>query len=78
MTRSPSATPRLAPSITSSRSPRPATRRRWATLKAHPVPEWTMDPEVVGKALSSLGKDHGPGLIAHAKEMGVTTPTRAG
>jgi phospholipase C len=46
----------------------------WATIKAQPVPEWTMDPAVTGKALSGLGKTVGPGLIAHAREMGVTIP----
>ena len=33
-----------------------------------------MDPEVTGKALSGLGKTVGPGLIAHAREMGVKLP----
>jgi hypothetical protein len=33
-----------------------------------------MDPEVVGKALSTLGKGMGPALIAKAKEMGVKLP----
>ena len=46
----------------------------WATVTARPVPEWTMDPEVVGKALSTLGKGMGPALIAKAREMGVTLP----
>ena len=32
----------------------------WATVKALPVPEWTMDPEVVGESLSTLGKTVGP------------------
>ena len=42
----------------------------WATFEAQPVPEWTMDPEVLGRAVSGLGKDLIPGLIAHAKEIG--------
>lgn len=46
----------------------------WATIKAQPVPEWTMDPEVTGKFLSGLGKTVGPGLIEHAREMGVELP----
>jgi phospholipase C len=46
----------------------------WVTVKARPVPAWTMDPEVVGKALSTLGRTIGPGLIAKAKEMGVKLP----
>ena len=46
----------------------------WAPVKARPVPAWTMDSEVVGKALSGLGRTMGPGLIAKAKEMGVKLP----
>jgi phospholipase C len=46
----------------------------WATVTAHPVPAWTMDLEVVGKALSTLGKGMGPALVAKAKEMGVELP----
>ena len=46
----------------------------WATVSARPVPEWTMDPEVVGKALSTLGKGMGPALIDKAREMGVQLP----
>ena len=37
----------------------PRDPRTWATVTARPVPEWTMDPEVVGKALSTLGKGIG-------------------
>jgi phospholipase C len=39
----------------------------WATVTAHPVPAWTMDLEVVGKALSTLGKGMGPSLLAKAR-----------
>jgi phospholipase C len=46
----------------------------WATLTAHPVPEWTMDLEVVGKALSTLGKGMAPALFARAQELGVPLP----
>jgi phospholipase C len=46
----------------------------WATVSPRPVPEWTMDPEVVGKALSTLGKGMGPALIDKAREMGVQLP----
>jgi phospholipase C len=46
----------------------------WATPTARPVPEWTMDPEIVGKTLSTLGKGMGPALIAKAREMGVKLP----
>jgi phospholipase C len=43
----------------------------WATVMARPVPEWTMDLEVVGKALSPLGKGMAPALFAKAQELGV-------
>ena len=46
----------------------------WVTVKARPVPEWTMDLEKVGTSLSRLGKAAASGLIAKAKEMGVTLP----
>jgi phospholipase C len=46
----------------------------WATVKALPVPEWTMDPEVVGRSLSGLGKTIGPGVLVKAREMGVNLP----
>jgi hypothetical protein len=38
------------------------------------MPDWTMDPEVVGKNLSTLGKAAWPGLLARAREMGVNLP----
>ena len=38
------------------------------------MPAWTMEPEVVGKGLSTLGKGIGPALIARAEEMGVQLP----
>jgi phospholipase C len=46
----------------------------WAAVNALPVPEWTMDPEVAGQALSTLGKSIAPTLIARAREMGVPLP----
>ncbi len=46
----------------------------WATPTARPVPEWTLDPVVVGKGLSALGKGMGPALITMAKRMGVKLP----
>ncbi len=33
-----------------------------------------MDPEVVGKGLSTLGKGLAPAIIARAREMGVQLP----
>jgi phospholipase C len=52
----------------------PRDPQTWGAVKARPVPEWTMDIEAVGESLSQLGKAVGPGLIAKAKEMGVTLP----
>ena len=46
----------------------------WAMFEALPVPEWTADPELLGKSLSGLGKAAGPALIGKAREMGVTLP----
>jgi phospholipase C len=52
----------------------PRDPKTWATIKALPVPAWTMDPEVVGKGLSTLGKGMGPAMIARAREIGVQLP----
>jgi phospholipase C len=46
----------------------------WPDIQARPVPEWTMDPEVVATFLSSLGKGLVPGLITQAKAMGIQLP----
>src|SRR5689334_1199098 len=46
----------------------------WATVAAQPVPAWTIDYVALGKALGHLGKDVGPGIIEHAREMGVQLP----
>ena len=54
----------------------PRDPRSWAAPKAHPVPEWTMDPEVVGQALSSLGKGLAPAFIAMARAAGGAAPGR--
>ncbi len=53
---------------------RPRGPESWATIEARPVPPWTMDPEIVGLGLSTLGKIIGPGLIAKAREMAVRLP----
>jgi phospholipase C len=52
----------------------PRDPKSWAPVTPLPVPAWTMDPEVVGQALSTLGKGMGPALIEKAREMGVTLP----
>jgi phospholipase C len=46
----------------------------WTMVTPHPLPEWTMDPEVVGTALSTLGKGMAPALLAKARELGVPLP----
>ena len=48
----------------------------WATFAPRAVPEWMMDPEVVDKSLSELGKDYG--TRPHPKGQGVErqTPTQ--
>jgi Phosphoesterase family len=52
----------------------PRDPNEWATHTALTVPEWTMDLEVVGQALSTLGKAAAPALIARARELGVPLP----
>jgi len=52
----------------------PRAPETWAAPTPHPVPAWTMDPEVVGQALSTLGKGIAPALISRARDMGVQLP----
>jgi len=46
----------------------------WATFQVQPLPAWTIDYLALGKALGYLGKDIGPGIIEHARQMGVKLP----
>jgi phospholipase C len=46
----------------------------WTTVKAQPVPDWALDYDILGQALSHLGKAAGPGLIEKARAMGATLP----
>lgn len=46
----------------------------WPEFPAQPVPEWTVAPDVIGRCISSLGKGVIPGLVAHAREMGMQLP----
>jgi phospholipase C len=46
----------------------------WPDLQPRPLPDWSLDPEVVGRALSGLGKGVAPGLVAKAREMGIAVP----
>jgi phospholipase C len=52
----------------------PRDPKDWTRLTALPVPEWSMDLEVVGQALSTLGKAAAPALIARARELGIPLP----
>ena len=46
----------------------------WADAHSRiPCPTWTMDPEVVGQALSSLGKGLGPAYHRHGQADGVSS-----
>ena len=65
-------TPRAFDHLLSRTTPRDP--QTWAAPTAHPVPAWTMDPQVVGKALSTLGKGIGPALITKAREIGAQLP----
>jgi phospholipase C len=46
----------------------------WPDVEAHPVSEFQMDMAQMGKALSTLGKTMGGGLLAHAREAGYAVP----
>ena len=48
----------------------PRDPQTWATVAAQPVPAWMIDYVSPGKALGYLGKDIGPGIIEHARQMG--------
>jgi phospholipase C len=52
----------------------PRDPKSWGSFPARPLPEWTMNEDVVNKALSSLGGHAGGALMAHAKELGITIP----
>src|SRR5262249_33574791 len=52
----------------------PRDPKSWATVTARPVPGWTMDPEVVGQGLSTLGKGIAPALITRARQLGIPLP----
>ena len=46
----------------------------WPDVKPRPVPEYHMDMKVMNKAVGALGNALGSGMVAHAKELGVTVP----
>jgi hypothetical protein len=46
----------------------------WVAVEAQPVPDWALDYDVLGKALSHLGEAAGPALIDKARALGATLP----
>jgi phospholipase C len=52
----------------------PRDPQTWATITALPVPAWHLDERALGRGLSGLGKSMGPGIIEHARELGVKLP----
>jgi phospholipase C len=52
----------------------PRDPQTWASITAHPVPDWAADPEVIGAGLSTLGKGLAPAIIDRARQMGVPLP----
>lgn len=46
----------------------------WPRYPAQPVPEWTVNPDIVGRAVRSLVKALTPGLVAHAKVTAIHVP----
>ena len=52
----------------------PRDPQTWATVAAQPVPAWAIDYQTMGKALGYLGKDVAPGIIEHARQMGLKLP----
>src|SRR6266704_4019340 len=52
----------------------PRDPQTWATVAARPLPAWAIDYQTMGQALGYLGKDVAPGIIEHARQMGVKLP----
>jgi phospholipase C len=52
----------------------PRDPRTWATITALPVPDWHLDEDALNRGLSGLGKSMGPGIVQHARELGVELP----
>ena len=52
----------------------PRDPQTWATFAARPLPAWAIDYQTMGQALGYLGKDVAPGIIEHARQMGVKLP----
>jgi phospholipase C len=54
---------------------RPRGPEKWVNVVSQPVPDWTLDIVAAGKALSTLGRVIGPGLIDAAKQLGAPLPS---
>ena len=54
----------------------PRDPKTWATVTAAPVPEWTMDPEVVGKAPEHPRQGHGARPHRQGQRDGRAAPRR--
>jgi phospholipase C len=54
--------------------PTPRNPDTWVAVEAQAVPDWALDYELLGKALSGLGKAAGPALIDKARALGATLP----
>ena len=52
----------------------PRDPQTWASVTAQPLPAWAIDYAALGNALGYLGKDVAPGIIEHARQMGVKLP----
>ena len=46
----------------------------WIDVEAPPLPDWALDYDILGQALSHLGKAAGPALIEKARALGATLP----
>jgi phospholipase C len=53
---------------------KPRDPQTWPTITALPVPAFHLDQEALNKGLSGLGKTIGPGIIEHAREVGIELP----
>jgi phospholipase C len=54
---------------------KPRDPQTWA-INALPVPSWHLDEEALNKGVSGLAKTIGPGVIEHARELGIELPPR--
>ena len=62
------------PRLTTRSPVRPRDPASWPDVEALPVPQLQMDMVQMGKALSTLGKTMGGGLLEHAREAGYAGP----